>query len=122
MSAIWPYWRKMDEPEAGLFKIKMITGYDVDGDPENRKVLYVCESMEGFLSEAFSQEDINKTWAMAHLDREKHITSAIRDAFHNSDDFSDATVDACVTAALGAITETIDPEDPEDDGPGSASL
>jgi hypothetical protein len=47
------YWHKPNDPEAGIYRLAMLTGWDVDGDPANRKVLYVLKSLSGGLSEAF---------------------------------------------------------------------
>lgn len=103
MTTIYPYWRKIHKPEAGLYQIQGITGFEIDGDPTNRVVLYVCTSMNGYLSEAFSEQDIGKTWQVADFDADEAITRGIRNAFHNNGDFLQSDIDQLVIDTLAFI-------------------
>jgi hypothetical protein len=47
------YWHKPNDPDEGIFRLVMLTGWEIGGDPANRKVLYVCKSLSGGLNEAF---------------------------------------------------------------------
>lgn len=48
------YWKN----HAGdIYRLVMLAGYDVDGDPNKHVSLYVCESVDGLLNEAFQIGD-----------------------------------------------------------------
>jgi hypothetical protein len=54
------YYRNANEPKDGVYRLKMLAGFqpDANDDPEVRHVLYVCESVDGGLNEAFSTEQL----------------------------------------------------------------
>jgi len=65
MSSMWPFWKMKSEPEAGVFELVMITGFQ---RKKTRHVLLVCRSLRGFLSEAFEWPDANSDWQQAGID------------------------------------------------------
>jgi len=56
------YWKKIDEPKAGTYELVMLAGYDHNGDTKDRRVLYVCKSLKGYLNEAFDWTQVGKVW------------------------------------------------------------
>lgn len=49
------YYRNANDPNAGVYRLKMLARFQPDPDkPKIRHVLYVCESVDGGLNEAFS--------------------------------------------------------------------
>lgn len=62
MSQPYPYWRKVAAPEDGIYKVVMITGWSPEQDMKRHVALYVCESLSGYLSEAFPTTEIGTHW------------------------------------------------------------
>jgi hypothetical protein len=64
MSDLPQYYRKVSAPNAGIYQLICLAGYDVDGDPTNRKTLYILKSLDGYLNEAFIWKDIPEHWTI----------------------------------------------------------
>lgn len=56
------YWRKRNEPDAGIFELITLAGWHPEG--REGKVFYIVKSLEGFLNEAFEWSDVGKTWVI----------------------------------------------------------
>ena len=55
----------LSEPDAGIYELITLCGWDVGGDPGNRKTLYVVKSLEGFQNEAFEWGEVGKVWRVS---------------------------------------------------------
>lgn len=63
MSKLPKYWVKVEEPEAGLYEIAMVTGWSPMGVMKDHKCLYVVKSLEGYLNECIEPNtEIPSVW------------------------------------------------------------
>lgn len=62
--SVWLWWKFADRPEDGVYEVLMFAGLETSNENVRleEKTLYVCKSLEGGLTIAFSyQEIMNKT-------------------------------------------------------------